>query len=56
MRKISYERQLAAGMRHPGSAGLTADRVGDAEAYIPADKPESEVVDVEVEKGVSYPS
>ncbi|KAI0600029.1 hypothetical protein F4775DRAFT_599554 [Biscogniauxia sp. FL1348] len=33
LRKVSYERQLKAGMKHPGSAGLTADRLGDAEQW-----------------------
>lgn len=35
LRAFSYERQLKAGFRHPGSAGLTADRFGDAPAYEP---------------------
>ncbi|KAI0475323.1 hypothetical protein GGR56DRAFT_694969 [Xylariaceae sp. FL0804] len=35
LRKISYQRQLAAGMRHPGRAGLTVDRLGDAEKWAP---------------------
>ncbi|KAF2729458.1 hypothetical protein EJ04DRAFT_588713 [Polyplosphaeria fusca] len=30
LRKVSYQRQLEAGMRHPGYAGLTAERLGDA--------------------------
>lgn len=33
LRKVSYSRQLEAGMNHPGSAGLTADRLGDAEKW-----------------------
>lgn len=31
LRKVSYERQLERGFKHPGSAGLTSDRLGDAE-------------------------
>lgn len=31
LRKISYERQLERGWKHPGSAGITSDRLGDAE-------------------------
>ena len=27
---MSYEEQLEAGYKHPGSAGLTSDRMGDA--------------------------
>lgn len=30
LRKVSYQRQLEAGMKHPGRAGLTSDRFGDA--------------------------
>ncbi|KAI1640125.1 hypothetical protein F4809DRAFT_592672 [Biscogniauxia mediterranea] len=33
LRRVSYERQLKAGMKHLGSAGLTADRLGDAEQW-----------------------
>ncbi|KAI1261095.1 hypothetical protein F5Y18DRAFT_215667 [Xylariaceae sp. FL1019] len=33
LRRISYERQLAAGMKHPGSAGLTTDRLDDVEKW-----------------------
>ncbi|RYP24152.1 hypothetical protein DL765_000647 [Monosporascus sp. GIB2] len=35
LRRVSYERQLEAGFPNPGSAGLTADRFGDAEKYTP---------------------
>lgn len=34
LRQVSYTRQLEAGMHHPGSAGLTADRLGDAKPWI----------------------
>ena len=37
LRQVSYERQLERGFAHPGSAGLTVDRWGDAEAWMPAD-------------------
>ncbi|KAK7962593.1 uncharacterized protein PG986_003418 [Apiospora aurea] len=33
LRAVSYQRQLAAGMRNPGRAGLTADWLGDAERW-----------------------
>ncbi|KAL8714956.1 MAG: hypothetical protein Q9225_006485 [Loekoesia sp. 1 TL-2023] len=36
LRKISYQKQLEAGFSHPGSAGLTADRWGDADAWEPS--------------------
>ncbi|KAL0939525.1 uncharacterized protein CTRU02_206135 [Colletotrichum truncatum] len=35
LRHVSYQRQLEAGMRNPGSAGLTIDRLGDAEKWKP---------------------
>ncbi|KAI9729801.1 MAG: hypothetical protein M1818_008378 [Claussenomyces sp. TS43310] len=35
VRQVSYERQLEQGFRFPGSAGLTADRWGDAEEWQP---------------------
>ncbi len=31
LRQVSYDKQLEAGFKHPGSAGLTADRLGDAD-------------------------
>ena len=36
LRYVSYQRQLEAGYRHPGSAGLTSDRLGDADVWQPA--------------------
>ncbi|KAF1914595.1 hypothetical protein BDU57DRAFT_588860 [Ampelomyces quisqualis] len=38
LRKVSYQRQLEAGMRNPGSAGLTADRLGDADQWFYEEK------------------
>ncbi len=35
LRQVSYEKQLEAGFANPGSAGLTADRWGDAERWTP---------------------
>jgi hypothetical protein len=35
LREVSYQRQLQAGIRSAGSAGLTADRLGDAEGWTP---------------------
>ncbi|KAI1178460.1 hypothetical protein F4777DRAFT_575994 [Nemania sp. FL0916] len=35
LRNISYKRQLDAGMKNPGSAGLTIDRFGDANKWTP---------------------
>lgn len=31
---VSHTRQLEAGMRNPGSAGITSDRVGDTEKWV----------------------
>ncbi|KAL8657714.1 MAG: hypothetical protein Q9226_001637 [Calogaya cf. arnoldii] len=36
LRNVSYQRQLEAGFRHPGSSGLTSDRWGDADVWKPA--------------------
>lgn len=35
LRRVSYQRQYEAGMRRPGNAGLTAERLGDAEPFVP---------------------
>ncbi|KAH8165745.1 hypothetical protein CIB48_g2493 [Xylaria polymorpha] len=35
LRNVSYQRQLEAGMKNPGRAGLTADRLGDAHKWTP---------------------
>ena len=35
LRKVSYERQLERGFSRPGSAGITVDRLGDAEEWRP---------------------
>jgi hypothetical protein len=34
LRQVSYEKQLEAGMKNPGSAGLTVERFGDADPWI----------------------
>ena len=35
LRVVSYEKQLKAGFKHPGSAGLVVDRWGDAAPWEP---------------------
>ncbi|KAF6819499.1 hypothetical protein CSOJ01_01242 [Colletotrichum sojae] len=35
LRRISYQRQLEAGMKDAGNAGLTVQRLGDAEPWLP---------------------
>lgn len=35
LRMVSYERQLAAGYKNPGSAGLVVEKFGDADPWVP---------------------
>jgi len=35
LRQVSYERQMERGMKHAGSAGLTVDRLGDSDPWVP---------------------
>lgn len=42
LRRVSYERQLERGFSHPGSAGLTVDRFGDAHPWTPPKELEEE--------------
>ena len=35
LRQVSYERQLERGFKNAGSAGLVAERLGDAKPYVP---------------------
>ena len=37
LRQISYEKQLEAGFKNPGSAGVVAQRFGDANPWSPAE-------------------
>jgi hypothetical protein len=36
LRAVAYQRQLEAGFKNPGSAGLTVDRFGDAPRWHPS--------------------
>ena len=38
LRSVSYQRQLEAGIRNPGSAGLVLEKFGDADDWEPAGK------------------
>lgn len=38
LRQVSYEKQLEAGMRNPGSAGTTVQKFGDAPPWVPEHK------------------
>ncbi|KAK2043228.1 hypothetical protein LZ31DRAFT_332967 [Colletotrichum somersetense] len=38
LRRISFQRQLEAGMKNAGNAGLTVQRLGDAEPWLPPDE------------------
>lgn len=40
LRLVSYEKQLKAGLRHPGRSGLTVDRFGDAITWRPVESME----------------
>lgn len=35
LRQVSWQRQIERGLSHPGSSGLTVDRLGDAEKWTP---------------------
>jgi len=35
LRQVSYERQLEGGFKNPGNAGLTVQRLGDADEWVP---------------------
>lgn len=35
LRQVSYQRQLEAGMKNPGCAGLVVQKLGDADAWVP---------------------
>ena len=52
LRVVSYQRQLEAGFRHPGSSGLTVDRWGDAEPWRPPIKAGSDAASEKEEKSV----
>jgi len=43
LRKVSYERQLERGLEPAGSAGLVAERIGDAEPWTPPTKAKESV-------------
>ncbi len=38
LRRVSYQKQKEKGFKNPGSAGLVAQRIGDAEPWIPRDE------------------
>ena len=38
LREVSYQRQVEAGMKHPGRAGLTADKLGDSAVWVPEEE------------------
>ena len=42
LRQVSYEKQLEAGFKNPGSAGLVPQRIGDANPWFPAEKQSTE--------------
>ncbi|KAB8226951.1 uncharacterized protein BDW43DRAFT_318226 [Aspergillus alliaceus] len=44
LRRVSYQRQLEAGMRRPGNAGLTAERLGDADPFLVPESSQEKIV------------
>ncbi|KAH6839617.1 hypothetical protein B0I37DRAFT_238069 [Chaetomium sp. MPI-CAGE-AT-0009] len=47
LRNVSYQRQLEAGMKNPGRAGLTADRIGDSVPWEPKDQQQQSTESIE---------
>ena len=43
LKQVSYEKQLAAGMRNAGFAGLTRERLGDAVPFVPRKSSTAEI-------------
>ncbi|KAK6080983.1 hypothetical protein SCUP515_03125 [Seiridium cupressi] len=56
LRNVSYQRQMEAGMRHPGRSGLTADRLGDAEKWQPVEAKTENKVAAGSDSQLSTPS
>lgn len=57
LRQVSYERQMERGMKNAGSAGLTADRLGDAEVWQPRGvEKKVEIEDAESDMEVMKPA
>ncbi|KAK5653945.1 hypothetical protein OQA88_7870 [Cercophora sp. LCS_1] len=55
LRQVSYLRQNEAGMKNPGSAGLTADRLGDAKLWEPTVVEEPKGPEIELtDKGAAH--
>lgn len=44
LRQVSYERQLARKFKNPGNAGLTVQRFGDAEPWVPKHEQNAAVI------------
>ena len=51
LRNVSYKRQLERGFKHPGSAGLVAERLGDCKPWIPEEEQETKKRFPEEENG-----
>lgn len=52
LRRVSYQRQKEAGMKNPGNAGLTAQRLGDAEPWNP-DPPKTKSTSIMDDEDIS---
>ncbi|KAG8165363.1 hypothetical protein KVR01_005638 [Diaporthe batatas] len=51
LRNVSYQRQLEAGMKNPGRAGLTVDRFGDSDKWVPRNQQSENVAKVQATAG-----
>lgn len=49
--QVSYQRQLERGFKNPGAAGLVAQRLGDANPYIPP----QDISNIQQERNVLSP-
>ncbi|KAK5631048.1 hypothetical protein RRF57_006763 [Xylaria bambusicola] len=56
LRNVSYQRQLEAGMKNPGMAGLTADRLGDAPRWTPKTPADSDDSFKDAQELITTPS
>ncbi|KAF4466935.1 hypothetical protein FALBO_6203 [Fusarium albosuccineum] len=53
LRKLSYQRQLERGFNTPGQAGLTADRLGDADKWTPGDDSQHDTKDYDCDSALA---
>jgi hypothetical protein len=49
LRRVSYQKQMEKSFKNPGSAGLVAQRIGDADPWIPREETIEEKQSVETD-------